>query len=170
MTPPNSLALTLVVSAALGLGACTSQFPAQPKEANMADLKEIVRPFYTQCLTVNSTTDVAALMGKLLADDFASINSAETKTKAQLTAQVQHFWKLIPDLKWDVQEMLQEGHKVVVRSVASGSPKGDFMGMTLDGSRSFRIMTIDIHTIEGDKIKEVYHIEEWPAAIKQLKK
>lgn len=135
----------------------------------MADLKAIVRPFYAQCLSVNPTTDVAAAMGLLLADDFASINAAESKSKAQLIGQVQYFWKLIPDLKWEPQEMLQDGNKVVVRSVASGSPKGDFMGMTLDGSRAFRIMTIDIHTVEGDKIKQVHHLEEWPTAIKQLK-
>ena len=104
-----------------------------------------------------------------MADDFQSINIAETKGKAQLIGQVQFFWKLIPDLKWDIQEMLQDGNKVVVRSIASGSPKGEFMGLNLDGSKAFKIMTIDIHTLEGQQIKQVYHLEEWLAAIKQLK-
>jgi len=36
----------------------------------MENLKEIITPFYTKCLTVNSGTDVAELMGKLLADHF----------------------------------------------------------------------------------------------------
>ena len=135
----------------------------------MEDAKTIVTPFYTQCLTVNQSTDVAATMGRLLADDFQSINAAETKGKAQLTGQVQFFWKLIPDLKWEIQEMLQDGDKVVVRSIASGSPKGDFMGLSLDGTKSFRIMTIDIHTVAGGQIKQVHHLEEWTTAIKQLK-
>ena len=137
--------------------------------ADTENLKEIVRPFYTDCLTVNTHADVATIMNRLLADDFQSINIAETKGKAQLIGQVQFFWKLIPDLKWDIQEMLQDGNKVVVRSIASGSPKGEFMGLNLDGSKSFNIMTIDIHTIEGQQIKQVYHLEEWPTAIKQLK-
>ncbi|TMQ09042.1 MAG: hypothetical protein E6J90_38790 [Deltaproteobacteria bacterium] len=34
------------------------------------------------------------------------------------------------------------GNKVVVRSIASGSPRGSFMGMELDGTRSFKIDTI----------------------------
>jgi len=135
----------------------------------MENLKEVVRSFYTDCLTVNKHADAGAIMNRLLADNFQSIGSADTKGKAQLTGQVQFFWKLIPDLKWEVQEMLQDGNKVVVRSIASGSPKGDFMGLNLDGSKSFKIMTIDIHTAEQNQIKQVHHLEDWATAIKQLK-
>jgi predicted ester cyclase len=135
----------------------------------MSNPKDIVRPFYTDCLTVNSRTDVSAVMDRLLADDFESINVGATKSKAQLIGQVQGFWKLIPDLKWDVQEMLQDGNRVVVRSIATGSPKGEFMGLSLDGSKSFRIMTIDIHTLEGDRIETVYHLEEWTTGLAQLR-
>lgn len=135
----------------------------------MEDNKKIVGQLYTDCLTVNPTADAAEVMGRLLADDFQSIGSADTKGKAELTGQVQFFWKLVPDLKWEVHEMLQDGNRVVVRSIASGSPKGDFMGMNLDGSKSFKIMTIDIHTVENGQIKQIYHIEDWAAAMKQLR-
>ena len=134
----------------------------------MENLTEVVKPFYTDCLTVNKHADVAKTMNRLLADDFQSINSSETKSKAQLIGQIQFFWKLVPDLKWEIQEMLQDGNKVVVRSIATGSPKGDFMGMSLDGSKSFKMMTIDIHTVENNQVKKVYHLEEWTAAMKQL--
>lgn len=134
----------------------------------MENVKEVVRPFYTRCLTVNAGSDVAGIMGKLLADDFQSISVAETKGKAQLTAQLQGFWKLIPNLKWDVQEMLQDGNRVVVRSIATGNPNGNFMGMELDGTKAFRIMSIDIHTVEDGQIKTVYHLEEWTTALRQL--
>lgn len=131
--------------------------------------KEIVKTFYTDCLTVNSRTDVVATMNQLFADQFQSINAGETKGKAQLIGQVQYFWKLVPDLKWEIQEMLQDGNKVIVRSIATGSPKGEFMGMNLDGSKSFKIMTIDIHAVENNQIQYVHHLEEWTTAIKQLK-
>ena len=131
--------------------------------------KDVVRTLYTDCLTVNPRADVAAVMDRLLADDFQSINTAETKGKAQLIGQIQSFWKLIPNLRWDIQEMLEEGKRVVVRSIASGSPKGDFMGIPLDGSKSFKIMSIDIHTVEDRRIKQVYHLEDWLAAMKQFK-
>lgn len=135
----------------------------------MEDLKSLVRAFYDRCLTVSPDGDATRILGELLADDFQSINAAETKSKAQLTGQVQFFWKLIPDLKWTPDEILQDGNQVVVRSTATGSPKGDFMGLSLDGTRSFRIMTIDIHTVVGHRIQRVHHLEEWTTAIRQLK-
>jgi predicted ester cyclase len=138
----------------------------------MSEQKELVRRLYTRALTVEPGADnarAASAMQELLADDFESINTAETKGKEALIRQVQGFWKLIPDLTWEPQEMLQDGDQVVVRSVASGSPKGDFMGMALDGTRSFRMMTIDIHTVERGRIRRIHHIEEWTTAIKQLK-
>jgi predicted ester cyclase len=138
----------------------------------MSDLQGLVRRFYDLALTVDPRADssqAARVMGELLADDFESINTAETKGKEVLIKQVQGFWKLIPDLKWEPQEILRDGDQVVVRSIASGSPKGDFMGMSLDGSRSFRMMTIDIHTVENRRIRRVHHLEEWMAALKQLK-
>ena len=135
----------------------------------MGNEKEIVRPFYEKCLTVNTGTDVAALMNSILADDFQSMGGMDMKGKAALMGQIQYFWKMVPDLKWEIQEMLQDGNRVIVRSMASGSPKGDFMGLTLDGSKSFNVMTIDIHTVEGGQIKQVYHIEDWAGAMKQLR-
>ncbi len=135
----------------------------------MEGIKSIVSKFYTNCLTVNSETNLSEETEKLFADNFQSINAKEIKGKAVMIGQIQYFWKLIPDLKWIPQEILQDGNKVIVRSVATGSPKGDFMGMKLDGSKSFNIMSIDIHTVENDKITTIYHQEEWTTAIAQLK-
>jgi len=134
----------------------------------MTNPKDIVTPFYTKCLTVNPDTNVAKAMGKLLADGFQSKGSADAKSKEQLIGQIQGFWKLVPDLKWEIQEMLQDGNKVVVRSLASGTPNGNFMGAPTDGSKSFKIMTIDIHTVENGQVVEVHHLEDWPTAIRQL--
>lgn len=135
----------------------------------MENIKDLVKSFYTECLTVNNRNNPADIMDTLLADDFKSINAQETKTKQALIGQIGFFWKLVPDLKWIPQEILQEGNKVIVRSIFSGSPNGDFMGMALDGSKSFETMSIDIHTVENGQIKTVYHIEEWSTAITQLK-
>ena len=135
----------------------------------MEDLKAIVKPLYTESLTAHPGGDPAAVMQDVLADDFKSIGSVETKGKAAFIGQVQFFWKLVPDLKWEIQEMLEAESKVIVRSVASGSPSGDFFGMPTDGSKSFKILTIDIHTVEAGKIAQVYHLEDWATAMKQLK-
>jgi len=135
----------------------------------MNDHKALVASFYSDCLTVNTRTEPGAVLARILADDFQSINAKETKGKAAHTGQIQFFWKLIPDLAWTPQEMLQDGDHVIVRSLFSGSPKGDFMGLTLDGTRRFETMSIDIHTVKDGRITTVYHAEEWATAIAQLK-
>jgi predicted ester cyclase len=132
------------------------------------EIESIVAPFYKQALTVNTATSSSAVLERILSDEFQSINGQETKAKAVLMKQVEYFWKLIPDLKWEPKDIVTSGNKVVVRSVASGSPKGSFMGLELDGTRSFRIDTIDIHEIENGRIARVHHLEDWATAIKQL--
>jgi steroid delta-isomerase-like uncharacterized protein len=135
----------------------------------MSELKKMVAIFYNECLTVNEKTNTNEELEKLLADDFQSINAKETKSKAQLIGQVAGFWNLMPDMKWEIKDMVQEGNQVVVRCEFSATPNGSFMGMDLDGSKSFKIMSMDMHTIENGQLKKVYHLEEWTTAIAQLK-
>ncbi|HPH30005.1 MAG TPA: ester cyclase [Pseudomonadota bacterium] len=132
------------------------------------EVHAIVAPFYTHALTVNTQTSSTEVLNRILADNFQSLNGQETKTKAVLIKQVEFFWKLIPNLKWEPQDFVVSGNKVVVRSIATGSPIGSFMGLQLDGSKSFRIDTIDIHEVEGGQVVRVYHLEDWATAIKQL--
>ena len=134
-------------------------------------LQALVTPFYTQALTVNTATTSTAVLERLLAPGFQSVNSQETKDKATLIKQVGFFWQLIPDLVWAPQDFVvsQDGKKVVVRAIASGSPKGNYMGIELDGSKSFRIDSTDIHEIENGQIVRVHHLEDWATGMKQLK-
>jgi len=131
--------------------------------------KEALMAFYEKALTVNSETRPEPILANILADNFVSKGSVESKTKEQLTGQLGFFWKLIPDLKWVPQEVLNDGNKFIVRSLATGTPNGDFMGLPTDGTKSFQIMTIDIHTIIDGKVQEVHHLEDWGTAMKQLK-
>lgn len=131
--------------------------------------KDVVTAFYTKALTVNTAHTPVAVLNEILADNFISKGSVEEKTKEQLIGQLGFFWKLIPNLKWEIQEIINHDNQYVVRSMASGNPSGDFMGLPTDGSKAFSIMTIDIHTIENGKIKKVYHLEDWATAMKQLK-
>ena len=133
----------------------------------MDKLDEVVRPLYTDAFTAGK--DAAAVMDKVLADGFQSIGSADTKTKQQLIGQIQFFHKLVPDLRWDIQELMTCGNQVVVRSIASGTPNGDFMGVPTTGARKFPIMTIDIHRVERGQIQSVHHLEDWATALRQLK-
>lgn len=131
--------------------------------------RETLIAFYRKALTVNTETTSAEILTKVLAEDFVSSGSVDSKGKSALIGQVGHFWKLIPDLKWEPQDMINEGNKYVVRSKVSGTPNGDFMGLLTDGTKSFEIMSIDFHIIENGQLKSVHHLEDWGTAMKQLK-
>ena len=74
---------------------------------------------------------------------------------------------ILPDLKWEIKEVLIAGDRIIVRGEASGTPSGVFRGIPASG-KSFKIMSIDIHTIEDGKIKRSYHVEDWAGAMRQL--
>jgi len=41
------------------------------------------------------------------------------------------------------------------------------MGAAHSG-KSFKLMSIDVHTLEGGKMVRTYHIEDWLGAVRQL--
>lgn len=130
--------------------------------------EQTVRAFYEKALTVNNETTPAQVFDEILASGYVSNGSAGSKTKEQLVGQLGFFWNLVPDLKWEIQEIINTKDRYVVRSIATGTPKGDFMGTPTDGSKSFKILTIDIHTVKDGKIQQTYHVEDWITAIGQL--
>lgn len=134
------------------------------------DPSQLVSRFYTEALTVNRKTTPTAVFEQILAPSFQSVNSQEVKDRATLSNQIEGIWKGIPNLVWAIQDIVvsHDGAKVVVRSVATGTPKGMFMGMDLPGTKSFKMDTIDIHEVKDGKIARVHHLEDWATAMKQL--
>lgn len=136
----------------------------------LADDKATVKTFY-DFLSNPASSAAAGAFKAATHEDWVSIGdySGKNKKRDQFIGQVSGFFaKLMPDLKWEPQEVLQDGNKVIVRSRATGTPKGPLFGVNGEG-RSFDIMTIDIHTIENGKIVSSYHLEDWSGALQQLK-
>ena len=124
--------------------------------------------FYEKALTVNAETTAAEILEPVLAPAFVSRGSVTTETKDELIGRFGFFGQVVPDLKMEIQEVLNDGDRYIVRSKATGTPNGDFMGVDTDGSKSFEIMAIDIHTVVDGQIVELHHLEDWPTAIAQL--
>lgn len=135
----------------------------------MLNSKEVVRAFYEECLTVSEGINLTERLNQIFADDFQSRNAAGIKDKQTMIAQINGFWKIMPDMRWEIQDMVQEGDRIVVRSIFSASPRGNFMGLEVDGSKTFTTMAMDMHTVVNGQIQTVYHVEEWSTAITQLK-
>jgi len=83
---------------------------------------------------------------------------------------ISSFATSIPDMKFEIKEVLVAGNRVIVRGEVSGTPAGAlFGGLIPHSGKSFRIMAIDIQTIESGKIRKTYHMENWFAALTQLR-
>jgi len=134
----------------------------------LADDKAVVQTFYD--FLSNPTSDKhAAAVKASTSENWESVGdySGKNKTRGKFLAQVGGFGKLIPDLNWAVEEMIQEGNRVVVRGRATGTPNGPLFGVDGKGNK-FDILTIDIHTFEDGKIVRTYHVAHCACALRQL--
>ena len=129
--------------------------------------RALIAPFY-DVLTRPSQKNVAAIVSEIAIPEWRSYaGETVSKGREEFIAQVIGFGRAIPDLVWDVKEVLVSGDRIIVRSEASGTPAGDFFGVPHSG-RSFKIMTIDIHTVKDGKLVTAHHVEDWASALRQL--
>lgn len=132
------------------------------------DARSLIAPFY-DALNRPASKDVRALVEGLAAPDWRSFaGESASKGREEFIQQVMGFGKLIPDLEWSVREVLVDGDRIIVRSEATGTPAGEFMGVAHRGAR-FSIMTIDIHTVADGRLVRAHHVEDWAGAIRQLR-
>ncbi|HMQ57108.1 MAG TPA: ester cyclase [Rhizobiaceae bacterium] len=134
----------------------------------LADDKATVQAFYNFLSNPSSKESATALMDATSANwESLGDYSGVAKTRDAFVQQVGGFGQLIPDLEWKVEEMLQDGNRIVVRGHATGTPVGPMFGVDGQG-RSFSILSIDIHTVEDGKIVRTWHVEDWAGALRQL--
>jgi len=127
----------------------------------------VVAPFYDG-LTAATGKDVVAVLRQATAPDWVSCGTNDVcVARDQVIARIAERHKDIPDLKWEIKEVLVSGNRVTVRGEATGTPAGEFLGVPHAG-KSFKLMSIDVHTIEGGKIVRSYHVEDWIGAVRQL--
>jgi steroid delta-isomerase-like uncharacterized protein len=72
-----------------------------------------------------------------------------------------------PELDIKIEDVLQEGNKVIVRSMISGTQRGALMGFPAK-DRKMSIQAIDIHEFKEGKIVRTWHTEDWMNGLHQL--
>jgi predicted ester cyclase len=153
------LAATLLVTSLLG-SAAHAEMSAEAARAAVA-------PFY-KALNAAFAGDSADLIRQATAPAWVSCRGNEAcNSRDEVIAGVAARLKSVPDLKWEIKDVLVAGNEVTVRGEATGTPSGEFFGAPHTG-KSFKVMSIDVHTIEGGKMIRSYHIEDWMGAARQL--
>jgi len=75
--------------------------------------------------------------------------------------------RIFPDFNVAVQEILQDGNKVIVRSEITGTQRGSLMGFP-SKNRKMTIQAVDIHEFKDGKIVRTWHTEDWMTGLRQL--
>ena len=156
-----SVALTVLAVAALPAAAqVTEQVTEESARASLA-------PFY-KGLNAAYLNEAPDLIRQSTAPDWVTCRGNELcNSREEVISGIGPRLKAIPDLKWEIKEVVVSGNRAVVRGEATGTPAGNLMGTPTNG-KSFKLMSIDIHTLEGGKIVRTYHVEDWQGAFRQL--
>jgi predicted ester cyclase len=148
--------------AAIGLLASSAKAEISAEAARAS-----VAPFY-KALNAEFAKDSPELIRQSTAPQWMSCRGNDIcVSRDEVLAGMGQRLKSVPDLKWEIKEILVSGNQVTVRGEATGTPAGEFMGAPYTG-KSFKLMSIDVHTLEGGKMVRTYHIEDWLGAVRQL--
>jgi len=72
-----------------------------------------------------------------------------------------------PDLKLTIEDILQDGKKVVVRARMAGTQSEAFLGFP-SKNRKMDIQVVDIHEFKDGRIIRTWHTEDWMSGLRQL--
>jgi predicted ester cyclase len=142
---------------------------ASPAHAEMSveTARASVAPFY-KALNAEFAKEGPDLVRQATAPEWVSCRGNDVcSNRDEVIAGIGGRLASIPDLKWQIKDVLVSGNQVTVRGEATGTPAGEFMGAPHSG-KSFHVMSIDVHTLEGGKMIRSYHIEDWMGAVRQL--
>jgi ketosteroid isomerase-like protein len=143
---------------------------ASAQSLTEAQARAIIAPWYAQ-FNVASRGDVKATQEQVLTPDYESCSGylpTECWGRDTSIKVVSSFSNSIPDMKFDIKEVLVAGDRVVVRGEVTGTPAGELFGVPHTG-KSFRVLAIDIQTIKDGKIAKTFHMENWLSALGQLR-
>ena len=162
--------MTKLAHLALGAVLLTSASAASAQSLNEAQARSVIAPWYS-LFNVATRGDVKTIQEQVLTADYetcAGYLPGECWDRDTSIKRVSSFANSIPDLKFDIKEVLVAGDRVIVRGEVTGTPAGELFGAPHTG-KSFRIMAIDIQTIKDGKIARTFHMENWLSALGQLR-
>jgi steroid delta-isomerase-like uncharacterized protein len=129
------------------------------------DNKALVRRYYDEVFNQREVD----LVDQLAVEDYAEHDPfpGQGDGRADLKARVQLILDAMNPLRFEVEDLIAEGDKVVARWVQRGTQSGSFMGIPPTG-REFTIAGIDIHRLRDGRMAEHWHVVDLFALLQQL--
>jgi predicted ester cyclase len=165
---------SLALFASLALGVAHVSANAQTPQGEIAtsltveQARAIVAPLY-EALNEPTKKDVPALLAKAANPDYRSCSTnSDCLSRDQLAGVFTALGKIVPDLHWTIEDIWTSGNRIVVRGEATGTPTGELFGVKPTG-KSFKTISLDMFTVRDGKLATAYHVENWMAALDQIK-
>src|SRR5262245_55031295 len=165
----TKMSRTILFARAAGLSVLLLFWSAAQAQTalTVGEARAVVAPLY-DALNQPGKKDVAMLLEKAASPNWQSCGTNDQcAPRDRVIAGIKSRGETIPDLNWEIKELIVAGNEVIVRGEASGTPVAPLYDVQPTG-KGFTIMSIDIHTIDGGKIVRSYHIEDWAGAMRQV--
>ena len=111
--------------------------------------KEVVRRFYEAW----GQRDLEQAAG-LVTEDFLN-NSSSSQGREGVYEEGQFWFSAFPDARVTIEELIEEGDKVVARVLTTATHQGEFLGTPPTGN-AVEIIEIDIFRVENGLIAEAW--------------
>lgn len=145
-------------------------FAMAQQSMSEAQARALIAPWYSQ-FNQPVQADIRAIQEQVLSADYESCAGylpGECWGREASIKIISGFAKSMPDMKFDIKEVLVAGDRIIVRGELSATPAGDLFGVPHTG-KSFRVMAVDIQTVKDGKIVKTFHMENWLSALGQLR-
>ena len=108
-------------------------------------------------------------LGDFMAEDMVDHNPPpiEKPGLEGLKDMFRMYFSAFPDIKIQVEDVIAEGDKVVMRATTTGTHQGEFMGIPATG-KTVSFGEIHVVRIEGGKMVEHWGIEDQMGMMQQL--
>jgi steroid delta-isomerase-like uncharacterized protein len=132
----------------------------------MPDYKTLAQGLFDSMAGVES---VDRLIDQYMAEDFVEheVIPGMDNTRETPRQLFKMMFTAFPDFRATVDEMLQDGDKVVARVTFSGTHEGEFMGVPASGNR-VAWSAIDILQFRDDKVVAHWGVMDMAAAMAQM--
>ena len=133
--------------------------------AQQDDNKALVRRYYDEVFNERRVE----LVDELAVEDYVEHDPfpGQGDGRADLRARVELILAAMNPLRFDVQDVVAEGDRVVVRWVQQGTQTGPFMGMPPTG-RQYTMAGIDVHRLRDGRMAEHWHVVDLFGLLQQL--
>ena len=124
---------------------------------------------YVEELNKGKAATMAAI-DEFLATDFVGhvgTESEDTHGIKDYKKSVSEYFNAFPDMHYTIDDMVVEGDKVAVRFTATGTHKGEFMGIP-PTNKKVKVQLIGIDRVVGGKIVEEWGISDMLGLMRQL--